>query len=86
MTLTFVEKNDGVTVNVVQVGVPVGQEEIIKRNWMGYYWNAIKENYGQLQNIPIQNDPNNYSILAAFLFAIVLMAFTAYQVAPMLKL
>lgn len=86
VTLTFENKEDGASVNVFQEGVPIGQEEIIKRNWMGYYWNAIKENYSQFQHLPIQTEPFNYStILAVLLLAAVLMAFTAYQVAPLLR-
>ncbi|KAI7908239.1 activator of Hsp90 ATPase [Cokeromyces recurvatus] len=88
VTISFTERPDGVLVNVNQVGVPAGQEEIIKRNWMGYYWTPIKDCYNrdQFRDIPYQKDPlfgfinRNYIILMiAILFII---AFTAYQVAP----
>lgn len=93
VTLKFIENQDGVTVNVNQVGVPVGQEELIRKNWMGYYWNAIKEslNKSQLQHLPIQNDPllgffdTKYVILGIFIIALII-AFTAYSVAPTIKL
>jgi len=93
VTLTFEETQDGTTVKVNQVGVPVGQEESIRKNWMGYYWNAIKEslNKGQLQHLPIQNDPllglfdTKYLTLCIFLIVLVI-AFTAYQVAPTIKI
>ncbi|CAO0791875.1 unnamed protein product [Mucor circinelloides] len=93
VTLTFEETQDGTTVKVNQVGVPVGQEESIRKNWMGYYWNAIKEslNKGQLQHLPIQNDPllglfdTKYLTLCIFLIVLII-AFTAYQVAPTIKI
>lgn len=60
---------------------------------MGYYWNAIKEslNKGQLQHLPIQNDPllgffdTKYVILSIFMIVLII-AFTAYNVAPAIKL
>ncbi|GAN04474.1 hsp90 co-chaperone AHA1 [Mucor ambiguus] len=93
VTLTFKETQDGTTVKVNQVGVPVGQEEVIRKNWMGYYWNAIKTslNKGQLQHLPIQNDPvlglfdMKYLMLCIFMVVLVI-AFTAYQVAPTIKM
>ena len=27
-------------------GVPVGQEEVVKRNWEGYYVRSIKQTFG----------------------------------------
>ncbi|KAG2194909.1 hypothetical protein INT47_010651 [Mucor saturninus] len=89
VTLSFENKMDGSSsVNVVQEGVPLGQEDIIKKNWTGYYWTAIKDNYHQFQHLPIQSDPYNYStmsLLGLLLFVILLMAFTAYQVSPLLR-
>ncbi|KAK4513413.1 uncharacterized protein ATC70_005412 [Mucor velutinosus] len=93
VTLTFKETQEGTTVKVNQVGVPVGQEEAIRKNWMGYYWNAIKDslNKGQLQHLPIQNDPllglldTKYLILCIFM-TVLIIAFTAYQVAPTIKM
>jgi hypothetical protein len=77
---------------VHQIGVPVGQEEIIRKNWMGYYWNAIKDHSGQLQSMPYQSDPffglfdtKQMFLFAAFI-AMFIIALTAYLVAPSLKL
>ncbi|KAI8645023.1 activator of Hsp90 ATPase [Parasitella parasitica] len=92
--LKFIETRDGVTVNVNQVGVPVGQEDLIRNNWTRYYWNSIKESLtkGQLQHLPIQNDPlllglidPKHLVLSVFLIVLIL-AFTAYNVAPTIKL
>lgn len=38
---------DSVTVlRVKWVGVPVGQEDVVKRNWEGYYVRSIKQTFG----------------------------------------
>jgi activator of HSP90 ATPase len=38
---------DGVTVMRVEwIGVPVGQEEVTKRNWDEYYVRSIKKTFG----------------------------------------
>jgi len=34
------------SLRVVWKGVPVGQEEVVKRNWEGYYIRAIKQTFG----------------------------------------
>jgi hypothetical protein len=91
VTLEFINKPDGVIIKANQVGVPVGQEEIIRRNWMGYYWNPIKDSYGRLQSIPFSSDPLfgvfDQSWLIGFIVALIvlLISFTTYAVAPSLK-
>lgn len=91
VTLDFQETEDGTTVKVNQIGVPVGQEEVIRRNWTGYYWNAIKDHLGQLQCIPYQSDPvfglfdSKHMIVLGALVAFFVIALTAYLVAPSLK-
>jgi hypothetical protein len=78
-------------VKVNQIGVPVGQEEVIRKNWMGYYWNSIKDHSGQLQYMPYQSDPifglfdTKHMIMLAVLVAFFVIALTAYFVAPLLK-
>ncbi|CAG8810081.1 13988_t:CDS:2, partial [Dentiscutata erythropus] len=46
VTLEFEQESDYTRVNVTQKGVPVGEEEIVKRNWKNYYWNPIKSVFG----------------------------------------
>lgn len=31
---------------VTWTGVPVGQEDVVKRNWEGYYVRSIKQTFG----------------------------------------
>ncbi|KAI9470572.1 MAG: activator of Hsp90 ATPase [Benjaminiella poitrasii] len=90
VTILFVDKPEGVLVNVNQVGVPVGQEEIIRRNWIGYYWTPIKECHdrGQFKDIPYQSDPlfglieTKNIIWAVVILIILVVSFTAYLVSP----
>lgn len=46
--IRFEQNNvDAVTVlNVTWEGVPVGQEEVVRRNWEGYYVKSIKQTFG----------------------------------------
>lgn len=92
VSLELKESQEGVTVKVNQVGVPVGQEETIRRNWMGYYWKSIKDDYHQLQHVPYSGEPllggvldGNYMIALVVALVTVLISFTAYTVAPTLK-
>ncbi|KAG1052748.1 hypothetical protein G6F43_005132 [Rhizopus delemar] len=56
VTIDLLETKEGVTVSVNQVGVPAGQEDAIKRNWMGYYWKSIQDCYTHLQSMPLEED------------------------------
>lgn len=45
----FFDQNDVDRVTVMRVswtGVPVGQEEVVQRNWEGYYVRSIKQTFG----------------------------------------
>jgi len=45
----FFDQNDVDSVTVMRVkwtGVPVGQEEVVQRNWDGYYVRSIKQTFG----------------------------------------
>ena len=46
--IRFEQNNvDAVTVlNVTWEGVPVGQEDVVRRNWEGYYVRSIKQTFG----------------------------------------
>ncbi|KAI9282567.1 activator of Hsp90 ATPase [Sporodiniella umbellata] len=46
VTMTFVEGSESVDLKVEQTGVPVGEEELTRNNWSGYYWRAIKASFG----------------------------------------
>ncbi|CAG8453637.1 11809_t:CDS:2 [Ambispora gerdemannii] len=46
VVLQFDQKSDSTTVHVTHDGVPVGEEEIVRRNWQNYYWNPIKSVFG----------------------------------------
>ncbi|CAG8481441.1 4968_t:CDS:10 [Acaulospora colombiana] len=46
VTLKFEQTSDRTIVHVTQEGVPVGEEEIVRRNWQSYYWNSIKSVFG----------------------------------------
>ncbi|KAG9305839.1 hypothetical protein G9A89_006250 [Geosiphon pyriformis] len=44
--LTFDQASDFTRVHITQEGVPVGEEEVVRRNWQNYYWNPIKSVFG----------------------------------------
>ncbi|OAD78402.1 hypothetical protein PHYBLDRAFT_107242 [Phycomyces blakesleeanus NRRL 1555(-)] len=46
VTLTLEQSSDCVKLHMQQTGVPVGEEELTRNNWNGYYWRAIKETFG----------------------------------------
>ncbi|KAH8549108.1 activator of Hsp90 ATPase [Umbelopsis sp. PMI_123] len=46
VTFTFDQASDSTKLIVKQTGVPIGEEEITRRNWTGYYWNSIKQTFG----------------------------------------
>ncbi|KAG1463108.1 hypothetical protein G6F56_005363 [Rhizopus delemar] len=46
VTLTFEQGSESVDLKVEQTGVPVGEEELTRTNWSGYYWRAIKASFG----------------------------------------
>ncbi|CAG8477066.1 4419_t:CDS:2 [Acaulospora morrowiae] len=46
VTLKFEQTSDYTVVHVIQEGVPVGEEETVRRNWQTYYWNSIKSVFG----------------------------------------
>ncbi|KAI9329652.1 activator of Hsp90 ATPase [Pilaira anomala] len=46
VTLEFDQGSDSVTLKMHQTGIPVGEEELTRTNWSGYYWRAIKGSFG----------------------------------------
>ncbi|RHZ81295.1 hypothetical protein Glove_122g13 [Diversispora epigaea] len=46
VTLKFEQTTDFTRVYVTQEGIPIGEEEIVRRNWQSYYWNSIKSVFG----------------------------------------
>ncbi|KAL9538279.1 hypothetical protein MBANPS3_011048 [Mucor bainieri] len=46
VTLELEQGSDSVTLKISQTGIPVGEEEIVQKNWSGYYWRAIKGSFG----------------------------------------
>ncbi|KAL1919857.1 uncharacterized protein VTP21DRAFT_1788 [Calcarisporiella thermophila] len=44
--ITFDQASDHLTLHVRQEGVPVGEDDVLRRNWHGYYWNSIKGTFG----------------------------------------
>ncbi|KAG1057152.1 hypothetical protein G6F43_000987 [Rhizopus delemar] len=46
VTMTFEQGTESVDLKVEQTGVPVGEEELTRTNWSGYYWRAIKGAFG----------------------------------------
>jgi hypothetical protein len=90
VTLHISNTEDGATVNVNQSGVPSGQEDAIKRNWMGYYWKPMEATLsaGIFDSMPIQTDTpftiNSKWMVAMVTLIILLIAITAFAVAPKL--
>ncbi|KAI8981549.1 activator of Hsp90 ATPase [Pilobolus umbonatus] len=46
VTMLFKQGSDCVTLDVEQTGVPIGEEDLTRKNWSGYYWRAIKASFG----------------------------------------
>jgi activator of HSP90 ATPase len=46
VTMEFEQGSDCVTLKINQTGVPIGEEELTRTNWSGYYWRAIKGSFG----------------------------------------
>lgn len=46
VTFEFDQGSDSVTLKMHQTGIPVGEEELTRTNWSGYYWRAIKGSFG----------------------------------------
>jgi activator of HSP90 ATPase len=46
VTMSFEQGTESVDLKVEQTGVPVGEEELTRTNWSGYYWRAIKGAFG----------------------------------------
>lgn len=46
VTMELEQGNDSVTLKISQTGIPVGEEEVVEKNWSGYYWRAIKGSFG----------------------------------------
>ncbi|CAG8446553.1 14526_t:CDS:2 [Ambispora leptoticha] len=47
VVLRFDQKSDSTIVHLTHDGVPVGEEDIVRRNWQNYYWNPIKSVFGR---------------------------------------
>ncbi|ORZ19490.1 activator of Hsp90 ATPase [Absidia repens] len=46
VTFDFDQGSDGVKLHIKQTGLPLGEEELTRNNWNGYYWRAIKQTFG----------------------------------------
>lgn len=46
VTLELEQGTDCVVLKMHQTGIPVGEEELTRTNWSGYYWRAIKASFG----------------------------------------
>lgn len=46
VTLELDQGSDFVTLKMHQTGIPIGEEELTRTNWSGYYWRAIKGSFG----------------------------------------
>lgn len=46
VTMELDQGSDSVTLKINQTGIPIGQEELTRTNWSGYYWRAIKGAFG----------------------------------------
>lgn len=46
VTLELEQGTDCVVLQMHQTGIPVGEEELTRTNWSGYYWRAIKASFG----------------------------------------
>lgn len=46
VTIEFEQGSDCVTLKINQTGVPIGEEQLTRTNWSGYYWRAIKGSFG----------------------------------------
>ncbi|KAG2197229.1 hypothetical protein INT47_003604 [Mucor saturninus] len=46
VTFELEQGTDCVLLKMHQTGIPVGEEELTKTNWSGYYWRAIKASFG----------------------------------------
>lgn len=44
---------------VTWTGVPVGQEEVVQRNWEGYYVRSIKQTFGYVHRLHYSHDTAN---------------------------
>ncbi|KAI8047404.1 activator of Hsp90 ATPase [Gilbertella persicaria] len=96
VTLLFRQDMEGTTIQVDQKDVPLGQEDIIRKNWIQYYWKSIEACYYQNQFESIHDTSlpwleynvfnNPMTIISIAVLIIAMIALTAYQVAPTLKL
>ncbi|KAI8355601.1 activator of Hsp90 ATPase [Choanephora cucurbitarum] len=46
VTFEFKEGSESVALKITQTGVPVGEEDLTRNNWNGYYWRAINATFG----------------------------------------
>lgn len=46
VTMELDQGSDFVTLKLNQTGIPIGEEELTRTNWSGYYWTAIKASFG----------------------------------------
>ncbi|KAL4210150.1 activator of Hsp90 ATPase [Rhizopus microsporus] len=72
VTINLLNSQEGVTIHVNQTGVPAAEEESIKRNWMGYYWQSIQVYYPQLSSMHIEREHSfaryqYYALIACFI-------------------
>lgn len=72
VTINLLNSQEGVTIHVNQTGVPAAEEESIKKNWMGYYWQSIQAYYPQLSSMHIEREHNfiryqYYALIACFI-------------------
>ncbi|CAO3638016.1 unnamed protein product [Cunninghamella echinulata] len=46
VTIELDQGSDSVRLNIKQEGIPLGEEELTRNNWNGYYFRAIKQTFG----------------------------------------
>lgn len=46
VTMEFNQGSESVQLKITQTGVPVGEEELTRNNWSGYYWRSINATFG----------------------------------------
>ncbi|KAI8321360.1 activator of Hsp90 ATPase [Choanephora cucurbitarum] len=85
----LMQENEDTVVQMVQRGIPLGQEEIVRKNWMNYYWKPIEACYRQGQFQPIAyRSPVTFSAyyFMIILLIVLLIGTTAYLVSPFLRM
>lgn len=73
------DQNDREGVTTMRVnwsGVPIGQEEVTKQNWLEYYVRSIKKTFGC---VPRSNNSYSYFLLVAGILGLGIVWLTVYS-------